>query len=101
MKVALCTTPKNKSEQLAQILLEEKLAACVNIIPGIKSMYWWDGKIQTDTEDLLVIKTKEELVKELTEKIKEVHPYEIPEIIILNVEDGNNEYIDWIIKSVK
>ena len=101
MKVILCTTPKNKSEELAQILLEEKLAACVNIIPGIKSMYWWDGKIQTDTEDLLVIKTKEELVKELTEKVKEVHPYEIPEVIVLNVEDGNNEYIDWITKSVK
>ena len=101
MKVILCTTPKNKSEELAQILLEEKLAACVNIIPGIKSMYWWDGKIQTDTEDLLVIKTKEELVKELTEKVKEVHPYEIPEVIALNVEDGNNEYIDWITKSVK
>lgn len=101
MRVVLCTVPTSKSEQMSQILLEEKLIACVNIIPGVKSMYWWDGKIQTDSEDLLIMKTKDELVEELTEKIKEVHPYDIPEVIALKVKDGNNDYIDWILKSVK
>ncbi|MFN8577205.1 MAG: divalent-cation tolerance protein CutA [Candidatus Sericytochromatia bacterium] len=96
MKVILCTTPKDKSEDMAQILLEEKLVSCVNIIPAIRSIYWWNGQIQKDTEDLLIIKTKDDLVNELIEKVKEVHPYDIPEVISLNVEDGNNDYIKWI-----
>jgi len=101
MKVLLCTIHKDKSEDMARILLEEKLVACVNILPSITSLYWWNGEIQKDMEDLLILKTKDELTNDLVEKIKEIHPYDIPEVIALNVEDGNREYIDWINKSVK
>lgn len=101
MKVVLCTTPKDKSEDMAQILLEEKLVACVNIIPAIRSVYWWNDKIQKDIEDLLIIKTKDDLVNEVIEKVKEVHPYDIPEVISFNVENGNIDYIEWVSRSVK
>lgn len=101
MRVVLCTTPQEKSEEIAEILLKEKLCACINIIPGIKSMYWWEDKIQTDQEDILIIKTKEELIDPLTQKIKEIHPYDIPEVIALKVKGGNKDYIQWVLNSIK
>ena len=101
MRVVLCTTPQEKSEEIAEILLREKLCACINIIPGIKSMYWWEDKIQTDQEDILIIKTKEELIDPLTQKIKEIHPYDIPEVIALKVKGGNKDYIQWVLNSIK
>lgn len=101
MILVFCTVPKNKSEEIAKILLEEKLISCVNIISTVKSMYWWNDQIQTDLEELLIIKTKKELFNELVDRIKEIHPYDIPEVISFNIDQGNNEYIDWIYKSTK
>jgi periplasmic divalent cation tolerance protein len=96
MRVVLCTAPKEKADEIAGKLLEEKLVACVNLIEGIKSKYWWDGKIQTDEETLLIIKTKKELIDPLTTRIKELHPYDVPEIIALKIKGGSTEYLNWI-----
>jgi periplasmic divalent cation tolerance protein len=96
MRVVFCTAPKNKAEEMADKLLEEKLVACVNLVEGIKSKYWWDGKIQTDEETLMIIKTKKELIDPLTSRIKELHPYDVPEIIAMKIKGGSTEYLNWI-----
>ena len=100
MRVVFCTTPKDRAEDIANQLLEAKLVACVNIIDTIKSKYWWEGKIQTDEESLLIIKSEEKLINELIGKIKEIHPYEVPEVISFKIEEGNQDYLDWIRKTV-
>jgi len=96
MHIAFCTTPEDKAESIADFILESKLAACVNIVSKVKSKYWWDNKIQCDQETLLIIKTREELINPLIEKIKEIHPYDVPEIIFIKIENGNKDYLDWI-----
>lgn len=101
MIVVLCTIPQGKSEELADKIINERLAGCVNIISGLKSIYHWQGKVERDTEDLLIIKTKKELFTDLREFIKRNHPYTVPEIVALNVEEVNKEYLEWLIKETK
>ena len=84
---------KNKAKEIARFLVEKKVAACVNIIEG-NSFYMWKGKIEESRECLLFIKGKS--FAEIEKKIKEVHPYEIPEIIQLEISKGNEEYLRWI-----
>ncbi|MGB9621215.1 MAG: divalent-cation tolerance protein CutA [Brevinematia bacterium] len=101
MIVVLCTIPYGKSEELADKLINNRLAACVNIISGVKSIYHWQGKVEKDVEDLLVIKTREEIFEELKEFIKKNHPYTVPEIVALEVKNVNKEYLDWLINETK
>lgn len=101
MIVVLCTITSGKSEELANKIINERLAACVNIISGLKSIYHWQGKVEKDTEDLLIIKTKKELFENLKEFIKNNHPYTVPEIVALKVEGVNKEYLDWLIGETK
>ena len=83
------------------MLLEEHLAACVNIIPQILSRYWWQGKIETAKESLLIVKTKKSVLKQLIKKVRAIHSYTVPEIIALPIEDGNPDYLNWITESLK
>jgi periplasmic divalent cation tolerance protein len=99
--VVLCTTPKNKGYEIAKKIIENKLAACVNIVNGINSIYWWKGEINEDEEELLVIKTKKTILNELITFIKSIHPYSVPEIIALDIIDGNIDYLNWIEENVK
>jgi len=89
---------KNMTEarKITNVVLEKKLAACVNMIRGIESMYWWEGKVQKDSEVLLIIKTKKTLFKGLSKTIKSIHSYTNPEIISLPIIDGNKDYLKWI-----
>ena len=96
MCIVLTTTPPADAPQLARTLLEEKMIACCNIVPQATSMYWWKGEIMTDTESLLVIKTRTELVPALIVRIKELHPYEVPEVVVLPVETGFEDYLTWV-----
>ncbi|XP_012061060.1 PREDICTED: protein CutA homolog [Atta cephalotes] len=95
--VAYVTVPDDAvAKRLARGLVENKLAACVNIIPRLTSIYEWEGKIQEESELLLMIKTRTEKVNALTKYVKENHPYTICEIISLPIQNGNNDYLKWI-----
>ncbi len=84
------------ASEIAGILVEKRLAACVNIVPEIQSIYRWKGEICNDTERLMIIKTQKHLFDRLEAVIKETHPYEIPEIISFDIQQGYSKYLRWI-----
>ena len=92
-------TTCNSSElasSLAESLVSRKLAACVNIVNGIESVYQWQGKIERDKELLLIIKTRNSLFSQIEQAIQELHDYELPEIIAVPIETGEKNYLNWI-----
>jgi len=96
------TTPtKDEARAIAKELVSNRLAAGVNIIDGINSIYWWDGKIQDEKEVILIAKTREALVPELIEKVKSMHSYHCPCVVSLPVLDGNKAFLDWIADETK
>lgn len=101
MNLVIVTCPVNEIDKIAEGILTEKLAACVNIISKISSIYWWEDKINKDEEAILFIKTKSAIIPALINKIKEIHSYQVPEIIVLNITDGNPDYFKWIESVVK
>lgn len=95
--ITLCTCPdKDTAEKVARLLVEENLAACVNILPNIKSIYSWQGQIETAEEHLLIIKSPLGSYQAIENAILSQHPYELPEIIAIPIEHGFSEYINWI-----
>lgn len=95
--VVFITAPgEDAAATIARTLVETKLAACVNIVNNIRSIYSWQGKIEDDSEVLMVVKTRAELFSALSDRVKELHPYDVPEIIALPLVDGNQEYLKWI-----
>ncbi|NOX90594.1 MAG: divalent-cation tolerance protein CutA [Calditrichaeota bacterium] len=100
--VVFCTvSDEAQAESIAQTLVEEKLAACCNIVPHLTSVYFWEGKIQKDSEVLLIIKTLSKVYALLEKRIKELHSYQVPEIIALDIKQGNSDYLKWIHQVVK
>jgi periplasmic divalent cation tolerance protein len=89
-----------KAEAIADALVQERLAACVSIVTNLFSVYRWQGAIEKNTEMLLIIKTSEERREELTRRLVELHPYEVPEVIAFPVAAGHGPYLDWILESV-
>lgn len=99
-QVILCTFPNmDLARQCAQSLVEKKLAACVNILPAITSVYAWEGQIETAQEQLLLIKIPAENYALIEDFIKQNHPYDVPEIIALPIERGLPDYLQWITSS--
>ncbi|MCU0808218.1 MAG: divalent-cation tolerance protein CutA [Candidatus Contendobacter sp.] len=95
--IILCTCPDlATAERIAETVVGERLAACVNIVPGLTSIYYWEGQIQRDAELLLLIKTRQEVYPLLEARIRQLHPYQIPEIIALPIQTGAAAYLDWI-----
>jgi len=96
-------TTKNKSEakKIGKILLQERLAACVNILDNMNSLYWWDGKIQEENETVLIAKTSKKLFSKLSKKVKSIHSYKAPCILQIPITDGNREYVKWLLENVK
>jgi len=98
--VVYCTCPDfATAERIAETVVDERLAACVNITPGLTSIYRWQGQIHRDSELLLIIKTRSAVYPLLEGRIHDLHPYEVPEIIALPVHVGSATYLDWIVES--
>lgn len=95
------TAPDEKvAEDLVRALIEEGVAACGNIVPGLVSVYRWRGRIERDAEVLIVLKTTAEAVPALLERAPALHPYEVPEVLVLPVEAGHGPYLDWVSECV-
>ncbi|MFC1698815.1 divalent-cation tolerance protein CutA [Candidatus Omnitrophota bacterium] len=99
--VYITAKDKEEARKIGQVLVEERLVACVNIVEKINSMYWWEDQIQDDTEAALVAKTKEALVPEVIARVKSVHNYSCPCVISLPIQDGNKDFLDWIEKETQ
>ena len=98
LRVVLCTAPPDEAVALAREVVGRRLAACVNIVPGLRSIYRWKGEICDDAESLMVIKTRADCVASLTETLLELHSYDTPEVIALPIEEGagNPAYLQWL-----
>ena len=94
--ICYVSAPKEATEVLANGLISEKLAACVHVIPQVTSVYTWEGRVERDKEDLLMIKTRTELVDDLITFVKNTHPYTTPEVISVKLENGSPEYLKWL-----
>lgn len=97
VRVALVTAPDEATaERLVRTLVEEGLAACGNIVPGVTSIYVWGGRLERSNEVLIILKTAEAHVPRLTRRVPELHPYEVPEVLVLPVVAGHHAYLDWV-----
>jgi len=94
--VFIMTADQSEAEKIAHALVKEGLAACVNIIGGIKSIYTWQGRLEEATESLLICKTQAALFPPLKKRVKEIHSYEVPEIISVPIRHGDEDYLGWI-----
>ena len=98
--VCLVTTPPDQARTIAEALVERELAACVNIVASVQSVYRWKGAVEHDEEALLVIKTTRDAVAALDEALRELHPYDTFELVALDIAGGATAYLDWIGESV-
>jgi len=101
LQIVLCTAPPNEASGLARAVVEERLAACVNIIPSITSVYRWEGEVHEDGEALLVIKTTAGGLDALQERLTALHSYDVPEVLALPVSGGSKPYADWVREALK
>jgi len=103
MNLVIFVTAANKkeAEKIASSLVKEKLAACVNIIENVNSLFWWQGKVDSAKEALLVIKSRGTLMNKLIKKVKSLHSYKVPEIIALPIVSGDKKYLKWINESTR
>jgi periplasmic divalent cation tolerance protein len=97
--VLMTAGSQEEADQLAQALVAERLAACVNIVPGMISVYRWQGAIQRDQEWLLLAKSRRDLLGAFVQLVQELHSYDVPEVIALPLEGGSDDYLRWIDKA--
>ncbi len=94
--VYITTSSVSEAKKIGRKLVEEKLAACSNIVSPISSIYRWQGKICEDKEALIILKSKKKLFKQIEKKVKELHSYDVPEIIAIPVIEGSDSYLSWL-----
>jgi periplasmic divalent cation tolerance protein len=99
--IFVTTSTEEEAHSIAELLLCHKKAACINIVPRIESSFWWQGKLDSAQESLLIIKTKASVLAEIINLVKDVHTYQVPEIIALPIIGGNEDYLKWIDSEVK
>jgi periplasmic divalent cation tolerance protein len=95
--IVLTTLPGDfEIRTFARTLVEDRLAACVNLLPPMESVYRWEGQVEQETERQMIIKTSRDRVVALWDRIRELHPYETPEFVVLSIQDGSDAYLRWI-----
>ena len=94
--IYVTASSQEEATRIGRTLVEERLVACVNIIPGMTSMYWWEGAIQEDHETVLIAKTRAEHVPAIVDRVKSIHSYECPCVLALPIQGGNPGFLDWI-----
>ena len=99
--VFITATTAEEAQRISRALLEQRKAACINIVPEVSSCFWWQGKLDSAEESLLVVKTKASLLNDIIALVRELHSYDVPEIIALPIIGGNQDYLDWIDTEVK
>ena len=87
---------EEEARRIAELLLDQRKAACVNVVPKVDSLFWWQGKLDSAQESLLIIKTKASLLPDVVSLVKGIHSYEVPEIIAMPIIGGNEDYLKWI-----
>lgn len=97
----ITTATAEEAQRISRVLLEQKKVACVNILPRVNSLFWWQGKLDSAEESLLIVKTKASQLSEIVPLVKELHSYDIPELIALPIIGGNQDYLEWIQKEVR
>ena len=97
----ITTADAEEAERIGSALLNERKAACVNIVPRVSSLFWWQDKLDSAQESLLIVKTKASVLNEIVTLVKELHSYDVPEVIALPIVGGNRDYLEWISKEVK
>jgi len=90
------TSDRDAATRLGRVVVEERLAACANVIPGVSSIYIWDDELREDEEVILILKTKENLVESLIERVKDLHEYECPCVVALPIVGGNQAFLNWV-----
>ena len=99
--IFVTTETDEEAQSIARLLLDRKKAACVNIVPKVSSVFWWQGKLDSAQERLLIIKTTAKLLPDIIELVKSIHSYDVPEIIAMPIIGGNEDYLKWIDGEVK
>lgn len=97
IRVVFITAPASNAEVIARSLVENRLGACVNVVPAVKSFYFWKNELCHEQESLLIVKTTQSKIDDLIGFVKQNHPYRIPEIVSLRVAEGLPDYVDWVI----
>jgi periplasmic divalent cation tolerance protein len=98
--VCFITAPnEDEAVNIARTLVEDRLAACANIVKNVRSIYSWQGAIEDDAEVLMIVKSRRSLFQKLSKKVKEIHSYDVPEVIALPIIDGSEEYLNWLRES--
>ena len=97
--VVLVTCPPDKAQAIADALVEERVAACVNVVPSLRSVYRWKGEVHHEDEAMLLVKTTKGRFEALKQAVLKHHPYELPEVIAVPVERGHTPYLEWVIES--
>jgi len=101
VQITTTTPSREDAARIADVLIGRRLAACVQIIDTIDSIYWWEGKVEKATEWLCVVKTERRLFAEVEAAIKDVHPYDVPEIVAFEVAAGSDDYLAWLSRELR
>ena len=99
--IYITTSGVEEARKIAKTLLEDKIVACANIIPVMESIYWWEGNLEEDTESVLLVKTRSELVDKVIDRVKEIHTYQTPCALEIQIKKGSEDYLNWLENALK
>ena len=99
--IYITTSSRDEALRIGRTVVGDRLAACANVLPGVTSVYWWQGEVQEEGETSLILKTRSELVERLTRRVKELHTYDCPCVVALPIAGGNPDFLQWIAEETR